>query len=63
MKVRHFTFALKSDGDPHECVVVNTKGRDRRIEVTESPTGRSVQIWVDGKRVYPQATDRQGSEG
>ena len=54
VKVRHFTFAMRDGAAPHSCAKIDA-GR-RRIEITESPTGRSVQVWIDGRRVYPKVS-------
>lgn len=53
MKVGQIEFAMRDGADPHHVAVVIAGKRKRRIEVTESPTGRSVQVWVDGARVFP----------
>lgn len=59
MRVRQITFTgRKRDRGPYKCTIV-TAGEDVanqfvRVEVTESPTGRSVQVHINGERVWPK---------
>jgi hypothetical protein len=46
--IRHFMAAFKPE-KVYEIVIVQIG--DRRVEVCISPTGRSVQVHVDGERV------------
>lgn len=47
--VRHFTWLLSEKRGRYETLIVEA-GR-RKVEVTVSPTGRSVHVLVDGKEV------------
>lgn len=50
VSVRHFDFVknLQRRDLAHRIVKVTGRGRD--VEVALSPTGRSVQVFVDGKQ-------------
>lgn len=51
--IRHFTFTAKPrDPGPYGVVKIDTVN-DRTIEVSVSPTGRNVHVYVDGKRWVP----------
>lgn len=50
MNVRQFSAVFKP-GRVYRIAVVEA-GR-HRVEVAESPSGRSVQVHVDGVKVYP----------
>ena len=43
--VRYFTAALRSGGNPYHIVKIDYEGH--RVEVTLSPTGRSISVYVD----------------
>ena len=55
--VMRTTFRPDSRRGPYEVVIVKAPGT--RVEVTCSPTGRSVQVHVNGERVRPaERSDR-----
>ena len=47
LHVEHWGF--KHRGKRYD--VVKVRGKNREIEVTVSPTGRSVRVYLDGKRM------------
>lgn len=47
--IRQFTWPLKRGGNLYSTLKV--RAGNREIEVTVSPTGRSVQVYVDGHRI------------
>lgn len=49
--VHWFRFQPRPDGGRYH--VVNVDAGNRHVEVTISPTGRSVHVYVDGQRVAP----------
>lgn len=50
VNVRHIGWSLR---DKHRETAIVTAG-SHRIEVHESPTGRSVMVYVDGVKVWPR---------
>lgn len=49
MTVRHFTFRPDERRGKYHQAVVDVG--DHSVEVTCSPTGRSVHVYIDGERV------------
>lgn len=48
-----YTFTTRKDREPHQMLqVISPSGRV--VDVTESPTGRTVHVWVDGRRWVPE---------
>ena len=58
MNVRTFTVLIDRRRGPHRITIVRA-GRDDNttVEVCESPSGRSVQVHVNGRKVHPPLTD------
>ncbi len=52
LALRHFTFTLNPDGGVYEQVEASWRSgaRPRKAEITVSPTGRSVHVYVDGEK-------------
>lgn len=47
----------KKDGQmPHYSTLISAEGM-KTVEVCASPTGRSISIYVDNVKVYPQGGD------
>lgn len=49
--VSWFEYEARPGRGPH--AQVNLVAGDRKVEVSVSPTGRSVRVWVDGEEVEP----------
>lgn len=49
MHVQWFTFEPKKDRGKYHHAIVESGGH--RVEVTCSPTGRNVYVYINGKRV------------
>lgn len=52
LKVRHFAVGIQSPDRLHEVVKISwlSWGLDHEVEVVVSPSGRSVQVFVDGEK-------------
>ena len=49
MEIRHFTWPYRNK----RYETAKVRAGSHEIEITESPTGRSVHVHIDGKRVGP----------
>lgn len=55
VRVEHATFGPYKGGIYNLAFVRWVSGRrNRKVEITVSPTGRSVQVYVDGERWTPE---------
>jgi len=52
VSIRKIVWSRREDDAPYQTFKIRWAGQDR-IEVTVSPTGRSVQVYVDGCKWEP----------
>ena len=46
-------FAARKGAKPHRIWCIYSRPKNFRLEVCESPTGRSIQVHLNGERIYP----------
>lgn len=61
MDVQWFTFEPKKGRGEYHVAIVKAGGH--HIEITASPTGRSVHVYVDRKRLNISSAHREPTEG
>ena len=44
---------FRTGADPHRVIIAYNRPRNFRCEISESPTGRSIQVYINGEKVYP----------
>jgi hypothetical protein len=44
---------FRKGAEPHRIIIAYNRPRGFRCEISESPTGRSIQVYINDIKVYP----------